>query len=201
MPIEPIIDRFADLLQARLMRNYRVTEDSIRYTFFAAALSSEQIDPGDIELEATHPGIPRAEIDTVIHGVADQDVAVEFKYDRPLPGGQNAPRTQRAGQVFEDVRRLTLLPDDRNYGPRLLVYTVSGEMVGYFENPANGLNHVFALRVNGKLQLDRKFFANKSPSFMRECGGAAFGADLICMCNRQLAAEHQLRIYAIRAAK
>ena len=107
-PMGEIFSNFAKLLDTRLKVGVLTTEDSVRYTFFASALHNN-ISPDAVILEFPHPAIPRAQIDTWMpdfHGVT---VAIEFKYDREPPGGKNQPKTQKAGSVFEDLRRLLLV--------------------------------------------------------------------------------------------
>ena len=106
-PMDPIFADFAKLLESRFKVDVLTTEDSVRYTLFASVLHNN-INPDAVILEFPHPVIPRAQIDTWMpdfHGAA---VAIEFKYDREPPGRKHQPKTQKAGAVFEDLRRLLL---------------------------------------------------------------------------------------------
>src|SRR5713226_5255731 len=107
MQLADTFKQFSTLLGERLGLGVFTTEDSIRYTFCIALLSSGGLKHTDVILEYPHPVIPGAEIDTIIRGVNDrQPVAVEFKYDRENPGGTNQNRTQRAAAVVNDIFRL-----------------------------------------------------------------------------------------------
>lgn len=55
---------FGDMLETRLLNEVFSTEDSVRYTFFAALLGAGALRPEQIILEYPHPVIARAEIDT-----------------------------------------------------------------------------------------------------------------------------------------
>jgi hypothetical protein len=77
-------------------------------------------------------------------------VAVEFKYDRSIPSGKNAPRTQKAGKVFHDLFRLgQIAPGMR----RLFVYVTAREMATYFANPKNRLREFFTLANDRSLRI------------------------------------------------
>jgi len=196
MFIDQVFSRFGDLLDLRLAKRIPTTEDATRYTFFAAVLGVEGLGPENIELESSHPQIPRAEIDTVINSSSGGKNAVEFKYDRPLPGGKNTPRTQRAGNAFNDMRRLSLIGADTKYVARLFVYVATKEMFAYFNNQTNGLSDVFNMQVNDVIFLDSAFFTGKAQSFNAACGDK-FVAKLKAKYKRTLPYEHQLRIYDI----
>ena len=70
----------------------------------------------------------------------DQPTAIEFKYDRTIPSEKNAPRTQKAGKIFNDLRRLAMLD-----AKGVFVYLTDREMGTYLSNPANGLSDFFLL--------------------------------------------------------
>ena len=59
MFLENIIKRFSDLLFSRLDKDVFTTENSVRYTFFAALQESGQFQPVDAILEFPHPDIER----------------------------------------------------------------------------------------------------------------------------------------------
>jgi hypothetical protein len=112
MHIADTFKQFSALLGERLRLGVLTTEDSIRYTFYIALLSSGDMKHTDVILEHPHPLIPGAEIDTIIRGVnGRQPLAVEFKYDRGNPGGTNQNRTQRAAAVVGDMFRLVKVPN------------------------------------------------------------------------------------------
>lgn len=196
--LEQVIESFCDLLRSRLEKDVFTTEDSIRYTFFAALLGVGGLRPEEIVLEYRHPAIARAEVDTWIPSSSGRSVAIEFKYDRPLPGGKNTPRTQRAGHVFNDIRRLAPLatnPSARCF----IVYVATREMSAYFSNPENGLHAFFGLELKSELTIDDGFFSSKAASFV----AAASGPFNICVVTRaaaQLPRDHVVRVYEVLAA-
>ena len=142
MNITPVLQKFSELIKTRLETNVHTTEDSVRFTFFAALLN-EGIKPEEVILENPHPHhkLARARIDTWIATTDDCDgLAVEFKYDRTLPGGTNLPRPQRAGNLLHDFHRLSLV---ENKMRRLCIYLTDVEMVTYLRKPKNGLADFF----------------------------------------------------------
>ena len=103
-------DKFVELLTRRLSLDLSVSEDDIRYTFFAAQILSG-IQPERFILEYPHPEIARAKVDAVIVGVdAAPEVAVEFKYDKRNKSRTPQPLPLKAGAVFADLARLALFP-------------------------------------------------------------------------------------------
>ena len=94
-----IFTDFVKLLENRFNGDVWTTEDSVRYTLFASVLR-HNIDPGMVILEFHHPEIPRAQIDTWMPDFHGKAVAIEFKYDRELPGEKNQPKTKKQGPYF-----------------------------------------------------------------------------------------------------
>ena len=60
-------------------------------------------DPNDIIMEYPHNRIKNAQVDTYIPNYEGKEVIIEFKYDRALPSGKNAPQPQKAGKHFNDM--------------------------------------------------------------------------------------------------
>ena len=84
------VKHFAKLLSERLVAKVATTEDSIRYTFFYALLSSGGYIHTDVIIENQHPVIEGGEIDVLISPRdGSPSIAFEFKYDRAIPGGKN----------------------------------------------------------------------------------------------------------------
>ena len=167
MVLSTVFERFGDLLHTRLENDAPTTEDSVRYTFFAALLESGSIECHDVVLECPHPYIPRAEVDTWIPTFNGGGLAIEFKYDRDIPSGRNTPRTQRAGKVFHDLYRLGRIGSPVR---RVFVYLTGPEMAGYFGTPANGLAGFFLLPSGHSLPIDSAFLSGKSATFMASVG-------------------------------
>jgi len=193
MVLQSILERFGELLNVRLAKAVFTTEDSIRYTFFAALLEKGGVQPEDVILEYRHPGIAGAQIDTWIPVLGGVGVAVEFKYDRGIPSGKNAPRTQKAGKVFHDLFRLgQIAPGMR----RLFVYVTGREMAAYFVNPKNGLSKFFALANGRTLRIDREFIAGKSATFVGSVGKIP-DVEVVSLFGRSLPDDHEVRVYEI----
>jgi hypothetical protein len=145
MELKSAFQRFAVLLNERFTAGVYTTEDSIRYTFCTALLSTSELQHLDLILEYPHPEIPGAEIDLVVTGSsARPPIAVEFKYDRGNPGGSNQNRTQRAAAVMADIFRLAKVPVSLA-SAKYFVYITDSEMAGYFRNPTNRLHEFFEL--------------------------------------------------------
>ena len=188
-----VFEGFAELLATRLRRNVHTTEDSVRYSFFLA-MTNAGIAPERILLEMPHPAISRALIDLSIADADHQELAVEFKYDRPIPSGRNLPRTQHAGKVLADLARLSRTGSHR----ALMVYVTAQEMAGYWGNPANGINRPFSAKVGesavlygGKLQARSKTLAAEVREFPESL-------EVTTEFATSLPADHQLRIWRIR---
>jgi hypothetical protein len=96
---------FADLLGERLADEVTTTEDTVRYTFFYALLSTSSCSHKDIIIETPHSGIKgKKKVDFVVTARDDRPSMVfEFKYDRRIPSGRNLNTTNRAGAVFNDI--------------------------------------------------------------------------------------------------
>jgi hypothetical protein len=196
MPLNATLKHFGDLLDLRLKREVFTTEDAVRYTFFAALLAKGGLYAHDVVLEHRHPSIAGAEIDTWAPTFGGKGLAVEFKYDRALPGGKNTPRTQRAGHVFHDLYRLRMVPGEMQ---RVFVYLTGPEMAKYFSNPVNGLSGFFTLHAGHTLLIDADFMRTKAPSFVAACQETP-DVQVSQLHSRSLPLEHQLRIYEVLGA-
>jgi hypothetical protein len=193
MVLQSTLERFGELLNVRLSKAIFTTEDSIRFTFFAALLEKGGVQSEDIILEYRHPGIAGAEIDTWIPGFGGVGVAVEFKYDRGIPSGKTTPRTQKAGKVFHDLFRLGQIASGMR---RLFVYATGPEMASYFANPANGLREFFDLATGRTLRIDREFISGKSATFVSAVGETP-DVEVTSLFERSLPNPHEMRIYEI----
>jgi hypothetical protein len=90
---QAIFEQFASLLNTRLSNAVITTEDSVRYSFYAAILYSGILQPHEMIMEFPHPEIPNAEVDTYIPAKESNLPEVfELKYHRQVPNGKNSPR-------------------------------------------------------------------------------------------------------------
>jgi len=192
---ENVYKSFNEILKKRLQNNVFTTEDSVRYSFFAALLRQPSFDPNDIIMEYPHNRIKKAQVDTYIPNYEGKEVIIEFKYDRAIPSGKNVPGPQKAGKHFNDMSRLldfdTSLP-----AIRLFVYLTDSEMVSYLRNPSNNLVAYFDMVPKSRFEIDEAFFRNKSKTFQSSSGGV-LKAIINCDWTSQLPHSHELRIYNI----
>ncbi len=185
---------FLELLDKRLTVGVLTTEDSIRYTFFAALLH-HGIQPERVVLEYPHATVSGARIDTVVlDNSSEPAAAVEFKYDRANPGGSSQPLPQKAGSAFADLRRLALLP---LVPERYFIYVMDRELARYLASPRNGLHQVFELAACASITLDQDYFSNRSTTFRSRLGEWPGEVVLECVAAQDLPREHCVRIYAV----
>ncbi len=194
MGLSAVFDRFGELLLARLDGDAFTTEDSVRYTFFAALLEKGGIECHNVIMEYPHPSIPGAEVDTWIPSFDGSGLAIEFKYDRDIPSGRNTPRTQKAGKVFHDLYRLGKIePRVR----RIFIYLAGPEMAGYFGNPTNGLSNFFLLPSGKSLVIDSAFLSGKSATFSASAGEIP-NVVVTALYGRNLPRLHHVRGYEVK---
>lgn len=187
--------RFANLLQSRFSKNVFTTEDSIRYTFFAALLE-QGIRPEEIVLEYPHPAIPRARLDVLVSSTEQRrEIGIEFKYDRRTLSGTNQPMPQKAGAVFKDFIRLLQWPEPLE---RYLVYLTDDELHRYLTSPRNGLSTIFGLTPGKNLDVDRSSFLERSPTFLGSMGNWLVPATLTCVATEILPRDHFLRVFEVQ---
>lgn len=191
------IEVFANLLNERLAVGAYTTEDSVRYTFFHALLSSGVCSHTDVVLELPHPTIQRAEIDTLITTRSNEpSVALEFKYDRRIPSGRNLPRSRKAGAVFKDLFRLARVPES-TAKVKCFVYLTDSEMASYFRNPANGLRDFFELDEGQSLMLPPAFVAARAETFQKEVRASQITCTVTGVFSREMENERSLRIHRV----
>jgi len=185
---------FADLLRIRFEKAVPTTEDSIRYTFFAALLRSG-LQPHEIVLEHRHDAIGRAEIDTFIPGIgAGPAVAIEFKYDRGTPSGRNQPRTMKAGAVVSDMSRLRQV---RSEWLRYFIYVTDQEMAFYWRNERNRLSQIFSLRPSESLDLRGELLEEMPATFRAKLKRWSGPLRLVNVCNENLPRSNYLRMFEV----
>ncbi|MDE0509208.1 MAG: hypothetical protein OXI17_11305 [Gammaproteobacteria bacterium] len=192
-----IFEEFADLLDKRLEEKVPTTEDSVRYTLFASMLQNK-IDPNEIELEHPHPMIDGAQIDTWLRDFGGNPVGIEFKYDRPAQGTSKAiiNKTERAGAVFEDLRRLQLLTSSERPVECYLVYVTSEEMNKYFNSQRNCHVGFYCLSPGYSFDIESIYFKDRPDSFLKKIKGA-FEARVTGVLSRDISREHYLRVYRV----
>ena len=181
-PLKPVFTDFAGLLETRLVRAVPTTEDSVRYKLFASLLRNG-VEPDEVVLEFPHPAIPRAKVDTWLPDFEGTPVAIEFKYDRDPPSGTNLPKTQKAGALFADLRRLQLLSDR---AAAYLAYLTTNDMDVYFNNPRHGHRELYELPPGHSLEIGESYFVDKPATFVG-AAGRPFGASITAVLSRRFA--------------
>ncbi len=196
------IQAFVPLLEKRLSAGIFTTEDSVRYTFFAALLHAG-VQPEQVILEARYPAMletdtERKQLDLLLcsSDQGRQVAAAEFKYDRAIPGGKHSPRTQKAGKLFADLRRLLLWLDPI---ARYFIYLTDRELYNYLKNPANQLAHIFTPSHNHDHSLTTELFTPLAVTFHTAMGQWTQQASLRVLANEALPADHHLWIFAIQS--
>jgi hypothetical protein len=185
---------FANLLRIRFEKAVPTTEDSIRYTFFAALLRAG-LQPHEIVLEHRHDAIAGAEIDTFIPAIGTgQGVAIEFKYDRAIPSRRNQPKTMKAGAVISDMARLRQI---RAKCLRYFIYVTDQEMAIYWRNGRNGLSQIFALGPGESLDLSSELLNEMPPTFLAKLKGWSAPLSLVSVCSEDLPRSNYLRMFEV----
>ena len=193
--LEDVFATFAGMLRTRFERGVHTTEDSIRYTFFAALLTQPNIKPHEVVQEFPHPQIPGAEIDTFMPAYEGKTVAIEFKYDRAIPSGAAIPRPLNAGELFKDIWRLSQLKAAAE-AERLLVYCTDPIMTRYFRNPSTGHVEFFEMSQCQRIVIDASYMLGKPATFLKALG-ADLTLELECRWAESLPKDHELRIYSV----
>ena len=188
--MDAIFTDFAALLVTRVGHDVWTTEDSVRYTLFAAMLRN-RVEPHEVVQEFPHPALGGGKkVDTWMPDFHGKAVAIEFKYDPSRGAPLN--ETQRAGAVFEDLRRLQLLSE---HAVCYFVYLAMKEMDRHFRNQHGEL---YGLAPGESVELRRSYFADRPSTFMGKVG-SAFEARVTGVVNRRLV-DHNLRVYRVARA-
>ena len=189
------------MLKERFNAKVATTEDSVRYTFFYALLSSGACDHTYVIIEHPHPIIVgRKKIDFIVASSNDRPSrAFEFKYDREIPSHQKLNKTNRAGAVFNDLFRLTYIPESTAQ-IKYFVYLTDSQMASYFLNQDNGYGDFFNLITGQSFEIDTAFLGTRVPSFWDKiscdpipCVASGFFAS-------DLGEEHSLRVYEVKSS-
>ena len=187
-----VFETFADLLDRRFGTAIPTTEDSVRYTFFAALLQVG-VRPEEVVLEYPHPSIRSAEVDTWLPHYVSGAVGLEFKYHRDPPGGKNQPKTMKAGDVYADIRRLAMLRET-TAATCYFVYVTTREMAVYFQNPRNDCHDMFNL--TSTIEIKPEWFSSR-PSTFTKAVGEPFGARITGVFSRDIGADYFIRIVQV----
>lgn len=173
------------------------TEDSFRYTFFAAILYSMDIDPHEVILEYPHPILHNRLVDTYIPSILDRaGLVVEFKYDK-YSGKYNLPRPLKAGKLINDLYRLQSFQIDLK-AKRWFVYLTDSEMATYLSKKTNGLDSFFNLGKGNSLVIDKNIINSRSDTFIKNIphiNDEIFS--ITCLLSNEMPNKHKLKIYQL----
>lgn len=179
------------MLSERLKIGTPTTEDSVRFTFFAAMLK-EGVNPSHVIIEYPHPNLPRKKIDMWISPKSgSKGVSIEFKYNRGA--SVNQPRPLQAGKALHDLHRMSQLGPDMH---RIFVYLTDTEMASYFNNARNGLSAFFGASVGSKTAIGPSHLQNLSAT-LRNAADLRTDIQVQTLCNAHLHSDHHLRVWEI----
>ena len=149
------------------------------------------VEPHEVIQEYPHDALGGGKrLDTWMPEFHGKAVAVECKYDPSR--GATLNETQRAGAVFEDLRRLRLLSDD---AVCYLVYVTMQDMDRHFRNRHQEL---YGLEQGESIKIRRSYFADKPSAFMDKVDGV-FEATVTGVVNQRFSG-HNLRVYNVAKA-
>lgn len=190
------IEEFHNLLWERLENGIYTTEDTIRYTFFHSLYKKLDISPSHIILEYPISSLNREQLDIYIPPTELRDgLVAEFKYHREMPGGKNAPRPLMAGQLFQDIHRLSVFNEHTNIN-KLFIYIPTTEMANYMKNKNNGLYDFFMLPEGEKLAINYDYISSKSTTFKKSIN-VNINSVIECKFSKELPNQHYLKIYQV----
>jgi hypothetical protein len=179
--INQVLKQFSEYLNIRLENDRNCTEDSVRYTFFASLLKSTNISPHEIFLEYPYNTQNKLKLDVYVNSkLFGSRLAIEFKYDRKNPSGQNSNRTQKAGSLFNDISKLRNF-DSREKLLRFLIYLTDDEMAVYLSGRHDILKKFLILKRKKISTLGRQVFqkcqkfSKKKQVMYRQRGLFAYG--------------------------
>lgn len=138
-------------------------------------------------------------IDTYIRSTLERtELAIEFKYDRQIPSGKNAPRPQKAGKIFNDISRLIQFNQSKKDTKAILwvIYFTDKEMGSYLRNPNNGLVDFYELPKGEELTIDDDYVLSKSKTFIKSISGP-INCKIKAIWNEKMPKQHELRVYEI----
>lgn len=193
MNISDIFDQFCNYL---LNRTGIMTEDNIRYYWFASMLRQDPI-LNNFTLEQPYSdnpiqvnGLPNEELD-LLYNSSDEIFCFEIKFHKG-PKQTTKAKTSAAGDLFNDLQRLQLIPTAINGKTthRLFLYVTDDIMRNYFisgqqHNPFFGqqLNDFYNAQVNNPINVD---FTGAPKTFLDSANKSFNNQNLIVFPNLQL---------------
>lgn len=176
-PLLRVLARFADEVGRRLETGAVPTRGELG-DILGAAQSAEAS-----EVREDEPG-------------ADQrEYRGEIRVHRRPPGGRNAPVTQHAGDLGNELLSLQRLADQ---GFRCVtVYLTDEVMAGYLSNPGNGLKRLYDLRPGDACLVTREFLGGRAQSFRGRLKGTLQDIHVRGLVRRDYPRGYGLRVWEI----
>ena len=197
--LEPILERFAELLADRFAHRSHTSEDSIRYTFFLALVEAG-VSPRDITLEEDFPDHPDCHIDTIVYErEGRRSLLLEFKYHRARDVAKDVkqPTTQLAGDLFRDLFRLAYVQAYWKC-PAYFVYVTDAGMAGYFRRREGILGQFLDLPLGDSLHFGRDTLGGRAATFTKSLGQFyGYPGTLSRLYSKSLPHDHILRVYTV----
>jgi hypothetical protein len=186
-------EKFALFLSKRISSGQHLTEDSVRYAFFAALLESTDLEQHEIVLELPHPQFRGKEIDTYVSRGPDRpETFLEFKFHRA--SNSTSPKPQKAGSLFKDFARLASVtaPDSQC----LVIYLTCPEMATYFTANAPAYSGFWSTRAGERFHFDQAFTAKTTPTF-RKVSGDSVAATISVEYDSRIGGGYELRVFRV----
>ncbi len=188
-------ERYAEFLKERLASKQHLTEDSVRYSFFFAALETTDIKQHEIILELPHPAFEKKEIDTYVLPAEGRAAHfIEFKFHRV--SNSSSPKPQKAGSLFKDFGRLSTVKSENTRC--LVVYLTDGEMARYFEKHAQAYSDFWTMPNGSSFTYDDTFLAKTRNTVRNVCGDVHLARVTVAYSNR-LPNDFHLRVFEMDA--
>lgn len=189
MLIKEVFDKFERYLIDRLGTDQALSEDSVRYSFFAALNDTKTVKQHEIILESPHPNISKAKIDTYIN-TGHHEAYLEFKFHRKSCG--SSPKPQKAGSLFKDFTRLSKLESKSD---KYVVYFTDSEMARYFQKQSEQYSGFWSIEC-GTFEFNRVFLTKTTNTFRKSCDGEA-DSMIEVIYSSTLSTSHEIRIFKV----
>jgi hypothetical protein len=190
---------FEDYLAERIKSTQHLTEDSVRYSFFCAAIETTDIKQHEIILELPHPdkgNFKGKEIDThVLASDSRPEVYIEFKFHRrSKKSNSSSPRPLKAGSLFKDFSRLSSI---KTLSRRcFVIYLTDDEMSKYFENQKIAYSDFWNQRTGDSFNYDKEFMKGLTDTALK-ASEDLHRAKITVVFSSRLGEKHHLRVFEI----
>lgn len=181
MKLSNIFDKYADLIEKSLNGEEPISEDTIRYLFYACVISNYNLKEKELlKIQQELPyfskklGLNNNEINQLNNNVeldsfyefGKEEYAIEFKYHRSLSNKgkiNSLAKTRCAGEVFDDINRLSLIRNNIN---KYFIYLMDENMVNYEKKTGRFFKKVFGENKEGTIKQEE--IKKQAPKFIKE---------------------------------